>query len=160
MHCMLGSKVNWKKVGSILAQNCNRRIFTVDARNHGDSPHTLEHNSMLMASDILEFMQAHGYKKAAVLGHGMGGRATMYLALNSPDWVERIVILDVSPVGRPQDPITMEQIFILMKGIEIPNNLTLPEGLDMMSKLFSKVMDYSENVNFILKNLRKKPNGE
>lgn len=38
---------------------------------------------MLMASDILEFMQAHGYKKAAVLGHGMGGRATMYLALNS-----------------------------------------------------------------------------
>lgn len=74
--------------------------------------------------------------------------------------MERIVILDVSPVGRPQDPITMEQIFILMKGIEIPNNLTLPEGLDMMSKLFSKVMDYSENVNFILKNLRKKPNGE
>uniref|UniRef100_A0A1A9VQF1 sn-1-specific diacylglycerol lipase ABHD11 n=1 Tax=Glossina austeni TaxID=7395 RepID=A0A1A9VQF1_GLOAU len=115
---------------------------------------------MVMATDILEFMQAHGYKKAAILGHGMGGRATMYLALKSPDWVERIVILDVSPVGRPQDPITLEQIFILMKGIEIPNKLTLPEALDMMSKLFSKVMDYSENVNFILKNLRKKANGE
>ncbi|KAL9910486.1 sn-1-specific diacylglycerol lipase ABHD11-like [Glossina fuscipes fuscipes] len=166
MHCMLGSKVNWKKLGSILAHKSNRRIFTVDARNHGDSPHTLEHNSILMASDILEFMQARGYNKAAVLGHGMGGRATMYLALNhifsnqQPNWVERIVILDVSPVGRPQDPITLEQIFILMKGIEIPNNLTLPEGLDMMSKLFSKIMDYSENVNFILKNLRKKPSGE
>uniref|UniRef100_A0A1A9WGQ6 sn-1-specific diacylglycerol lipase ABHD11 n=1 Tax=Glossina brevipalpis TaxID=37001 RepID=A0A1A9WGQ6_9MUSC len=160
MHCMLGSKANWKIVGSTLAQKCNRKIFTVDARNHGDSPHTKEHNSTLLAADILEFMRTQGYRKASVMGHGMGGRAVMYLALKYPDWVEKIVVLDVSPVGRPQDPMTMQQIFILMKGIEIPKTLTLPEGQVMMSELFSKVMDYQENVKFILRNLRKKQSGE
>jgi len=53
----------------------------VDARNHGDSPHTLEQSYQLMAEDVKFLMEDLGVEKASLIGHSMGGRTMMYLAV-------------------------------------------------------------------------------
>jgi len=57
------------------------KVITVDARNHGDSPHTLEQSYQLMAEDVKYLMEDLGVKKASLIGHSMGGRTMMYLAI-------------------------------------------------------------------------------
>lgn len=56
-------------------------MFSLDSRNHGDSPHTPDHSYELMGDDVAQFMVDQGIEKAAVLGHSMGGRVMMRLAL-------------------------------------------------------------------------------
>jgi abhydrolase domain-containing protein 11 len=57
-------------------------VISVDARNHGDSPHTTEQSYPLMAEDV-KFLMTDVLKveKASLIGHSMGGRAMMYLAV-------------------------------------------------------------------------------
>lgn len=57
------------------------KVITVDARNHGDSPHTAEQSYPLMAEDVKFLMKDLGVKKASLIGHSMGGRTMMYLAV-------------------------------------------------------------------------------
>jgi len=57
------------------------KVITVDARNHGDSPHTFEQSYQLMAEDVKFLMEDLGVKKASLIGHSMGGRTMMYLAI-------------------------------------------------------------------------------
>lgn len=77
--------------------NPKRKIFAVDARNHGDTEHTQNHNYALMAEDIREFIEENELAKASLLGHSMGGRAVMYLALKYPYLVEKLIVVDISP---------------------------------------------------------------
>ena len=56
-------------------------MYTVDARNHGDSPHTEDLSYPLLAEDLLLFLQQHSIPTATLIGHSMGGRAVMAAAL-------------------------------------------------------------------------------
>ena len=72
-----------------------------DLRNHGDSPHT---DSMLwcdMAADVIKFLDDEGYESARLVGHSLGGKVAMALALLHPDRVENLVVVDVAPVTYP-----------------------------------------------------------
>lgn len=56
-------------------------MIAVDARNHGESPHTRTHTYEDLAQDIHDFLQGRGIPKAVVIGHSMGGRAMMTFAI-------------------------------------------------------------------------------
>lgn len=83
MHGLFGSKQNWSSLSKALAAKTQpqRQVITVDARNHGDSPHTQTHSYEEMADDVRDFLQSRGIARAAVIGHSMGGRAMMCFAL-------------------------------------------------------------------------------
>lgn len=83
MHGLFGSKQNWRSLCKAIVERSNptRKVYALDARNHGDSPHVPEHSYPTMANDVVLFMEHHNIKKAAILGHSMGGRVMMYLAL-------------------------------------------------------------------------------
>lgn len=57
------------------------QVYTVDARNHGESPHTDLHSYPLLAEDLLFFLHEHNIPQAVFMGHSMGGRAVMAVAL-------------------------------------------------------------------------------
>lgn len=57
------------------------QIIAVDVRNHGDSPQTSEFNYNCLAEDIRELMDDLKIKKINAIGHSLGGRAMMFLAL-------------------------------------------------------------------------------
>lgn len=83
MHGLFGSKQNWKSLCKAIQQKSNpyRKVIAVDARNHGESPHTDQHSYELMAEDIHDLLKELNIPKATIMGHSMGGRAMMYFAL-------------------------------------------------------------------------------
>ena len=95
LHGLFGSKRNWSSLAGKLA--ARRRVFTVDLRNHGASPWDPRHDYPALADDVADLIQRHVGGPAAVIGHSMGGKAAMMLALTRPELVERLVVVDIAP---------------------------------------------------------------
>ena len=68
MHGLFGSKKNFNSISQKLNNNLKRKIYAVDARNHGDSPHTPNHNSALLGDDVVQFFHKHDLKTASIIG--------------------------------------------------------------------------------------------
>lgn len=82
-HGLFGSKANWNSLCKVFHQQTSpqRKVIAIDARNHGDSPHTNTHTYEHLAEDIKALYNQLKIKKAALLGHSMGGRTVMLFAL-------------------------------------------------------------------------------
>jgi pimeloyl-ACP methyl ester carboxylesterase len=93
-HGLFGSGRNWGVVARRLGEG--REVVAVDMRNHGDSLRSPDHSYEAMAGDLAEVIDAHG-GLADVLGHSMGGKAAMVLALSAPERVRRLVVADIAP---------------------------------------------------------------
>ena len=97
LHGLFGAKRNWASIAKALAPH--HRVLTVDLRNHGASPWNPAHDYPALAGDVAQFIRTHVGGPAAVLGHSMGGKAAMVVALESPDLVERLVVVDIAPAA-------------------------------------------------------------
>ncbi len=95
-HGLFGSARNWNGVSKALADR--RRVIAVDMRNHGESPRSEGGGYEDMAGDLAETIAAAG-GRADVLGHSMGGKAAMTLALLHPEAVNRLIVADIAPVA-------------------------------------------------------------
>jgi pimeloyl-ACP methyl ester carboxylesterase len=93
-HGLFGSARNWGVIAKRLSDA--RPVTAVDMRNHGASPFTDTHGYDDLAADLAG---ALGDGPADVLGHSMGGKAAMILALSHPERVRRLVVADIAPVG-------------------------------------------------------------
>ena len=95
-HGLFGSGRNWGAVAKRLS--AARQVVAVDMRNHGDSPRARPHDYEGMAEDLAATIDALG-GRADVLGHSMGGKAAMMLALSRPALVRRLIVADIAPVA-------------------------------------------------------------
>ncbi len=75
------------------------RAVSLDLRNHGGSPHAAGMGYAAMAGDVAETLDGLGVGEAAVLGHSMGGKVAMALALGGAARVGQLVVADIAPVG-------------------------------------------------------------
>ena len=69
----------------------------MDARNHGDSPHSPLMSYEAMSEDLINFLNTHSIGKCSLLGHSMGGKVAMTTTLQHPEMVDRLVVVDVAP---------------------------------------------------------------
>ena len=97
LHGLLGSARNWSTIARKLA--AARAVFALDLRNHGGSPWADAMTYDQMADDARAFMARRGLPAAAVIGHSMGGKVAMRLALAHGEKVSRLVVVDVAPVA-------------------------------------------------------------
>lgn len=95
-HGLFGSARNFNSLGRRLATD--RRVVMVDMRNHGDAPWDDRMDYPAMAEDLAEAVRRLCGGRAVVLGHSMGGKATMALALSEPALVEAVLIADIAPI--------------------------------------------------------------
>jgi esterase len=95
-HGLFGSSRNWGAMAKRLA--VGRRVVSVDMRNHGSSPWLPAHGYPDLAADLADVISSLG-GHADVLGHSMGGKAAMALALIHPEHVRRLVVGDIAPVS-------------------------------------------------------------
>jgi len=95
-HGLFGSARNWGVIAKRLSTD--RQVIAVDMRNHGDSPRHETHRYPEMAEDLAEVIAVHG-GRADVLGHSMGGKAAMVLALSHPETVRKLIVADIAPVA-------------------------------------------------------------
>jgi esterase len=100
VHGLFGSARNWGVIARRLADT--RDVIAVDMRNHGASPWFPTQGYPEMADDLAEVITAQG-GRADVLGHSMGGKAAMALALTRPDCIARLVVADIAPVAYAHD---------------------------------------------------------
>ena len=95
-HGLYGSARNWGVIAKRLSDE--RQVVAVDMRNHGSSPWSSDHRYRDLAADLAEVIAAFG-GKMDVLGHSMGGKAAMTLALDYPQHVNRLIVADIAPVA-------------------------------------------------------------
>ncbi len=96
-HGLFGAARNWRGLGKQLARR--RRVIAVDLRNHGDSPWSDAMDYPAMAADIAETIARETTGRAHLLGHSMGGKAAMALALSRPETLDRLIVADIAPVA-------------------------------------------------------------
>jgi pimeloyl-ACP methyl ester carboxylesterase len=99
-HGLYGSGRNWGVISRRLADR--REVVAVDMRNHGDSPRSATQSYPDMAADLAEVIESLG-PPVDLLGHSMGGKAAMQLALTRPDLIRRLVVADIAPVAYQHD---------------------------------------------------------
>jgi len=95
LHGLFGSLDNWATLSKAFGKHC--KVFALDQRNHGRSPHSNTFNYEVMASDLDAFMQQHGIHSACVLGHSMGGKTAMQFALTYQEKTDKLIVVDVAP---------------------------------------------------------------
>lgn len=117
LHGLFGSLSNWgwhcKKLAETFA------VYGVDLRNHGDSPHSDEHDYSVMAEDVRLLMQRLGLKSCYIVGHSMGGKVAMQLALSAPELVEKLVVIDIAPIAYPEDADSHMNVLAAMDAVRL-----------------------------------------
>ncbi len=96
-HGLFGSGRNFNTLGRRLATT--RRVLLLDMRNHGASPWSDEMGYEAMAADLARAIERHADGRAVVMGHSMGGKAAMVLALTRPERVAGLIVVDIAPVA-------------------------------------------------------------
>jgi len=150
LHGLLGSSDNWLTQAKLLSSHY--KIYTVDQRNHGQSPHDNEFDYANMVDDLREFLDDRGLEAPVIMGHSMGGKTAMNFALAHPERVSRLVVVDIAP-----RPYNLEHYKLVNAMVELPL-ATLKSRQDADDALAQKVSEPDVR-QFLLKNLQRTAEG-
>ncbi|MGB1034209.1 MAG: alpha/beta fold hydrolase [Primorskyibacter sp.] len=132
VHGLYGSARNWGVIAKRLSSD--RQVIAVDQRNHGDSPWADSHTYPDMARDLDEVIASHG-GQVDLVGHSMGGKAAMVLALHHPHRVRRLLVADIAPVSYTHSQI---QFIEAMRAVDLN---TVDKRTDAVAQLARHVPD-------------------
>lgn len=150
LHGLLGSSRNWIATGKDLAARYS--VFAVDLRNHGDSPHDDDVGFPALAADVLAFLDDHELDRVRLLGHSLGGKAAMRVAVDDPARVEALVVVDIAP--KDYAPYRLRD-FEAMAALPLKE---LSSRKDADERLAEAVPDWAYR-QFLLTNLTRDPAG-
>jgi len=144
-HGLLGQGRNFGTLAKALS--ADRDVYSVDMRNHGDSPWDDAMDYPAMAADLAAFIAREAGGRAVVFGHSMGGKAAMRLALDAPGRVAALVVADIAPVAYTHSH--LDQIDAL-RGLDLG---VITRRSEADKALQPKVADATMRA-FLLQNLR------
>ena len=101
LHGLFGSARNWAGHARSLAET--HHVYALDLRNHGSSARAMTMTYEEMAEDVAEFIAEQGITDPIVMGHSMGGKVAMQLALAEPDLIKALIVVDIAPVSYGHD---------------------------------------------------------
>lgn len=128
------------------------KVYTVDLRNHGLSPHSDQHSYDLMAEDVRAFVESIQSGPAIVIGHSMGGKVAMKVATDHPELVAKLVIVDIVPKTYPPHHSRIVEGLLSLKTDQITSRQEADEKL-------SVYVTQPDVRQFLLKNLSRKSEG-
>ncbi len=99
LHGLFGSLDNWMTLAKKLGEHFE--VFIIDARNHGQSPHSEDFNYDIMADDLYAFLMQNSIIDPVILGHSMGGKTAMQFAMNYPNQLSKLIVADIAPKSYP-----------------------------------------------------------
>lgn len=150
LHGLFGSGDNWALVARSLA-SCFK-VFTLDLRNHGRSPHHPAMDYSLMAADLAEFFSRSDLLSAHLLGHSMGGKVAMQYALRPDPKLKSLVVVDIAPGPQPS---RHDDILQALLDLDLARYHTRAE---MESALAPRIPDLAV-CRFLLKSVTRNPDG-
>ncbi len=150
MHGIFGSSDNWLPQAKMFSSKY--RVFCLDLRNHGQSPHDESFDYPAMVDDLVGFIGDHDLGDPVVIGHSMGGKVAMNFAVASPEKLARLIVVDIAPRAY-----NLEHYVIIegLKAIPIDSITTRQEADEALSAFVPE----PEVRQFLLKNLQRKSEG-
>ena len=144
LHGLFGSLDNWMTLAKKLS--IHFEVFIVDARNHGQSPHSDDFNYDAMADDVYEFLLQNDIVDPIILGHSMGGKTAMQFAMNYPNKLEKLIVVDIAPKAYPVHHTTIIEGMLSL-------NFALINTRKKADEQLSKFIEDISTRQFLLKNL-------
>ncbi|PWQ96672.1 alpha/beta fold hydrolase [Leucothrix arctica] len=150
LHGLLGSMDNWRGQAQNLSSHFN--VITPDLRNHGHSPHLSGMRYKDMAEDVLSLAEDLGISSFDLLGHSMGGKVAMNLALNHSERLNKLIIVDIAPKSYPLWHLPIFNALLSLPVHEIKSRKT---ANDMLIDSIESSVERA----FLLKNLKSDGSG-
>ena len=144
LHGIFGSLENWRTFGSQLSSRF--RVHLVDLRNHGESFHSDRFDYESMVEDVTRLMEAKGVALAHFIGHSMGGKLAMHFALQQPEKIKKLVVVDMTPLAYPGK---LDHIYDALEKFDTQD---ISSRSDAVGKL-SQLIPNQATCLFLLKNL-------
>ena len=132
VHGLFGSGRNWGVIAKRLSET--RKLVTVDMRNHGASHWEDSHSYHELAADLAEVVEAFG-GQMDVIGHSMGGKGAIMLALDRPAMVRRLLVADIAPVAYSH---TQVHLVHAMRALDLSRISTRTEADVMLARHVSE----------------------
>ncbi|NVN94622.1 MAG: alpha/beta fold hydrolase [Bacteroidetes bacterium] len=167
LHGLYGMSDNWVTHAKLLSEKY--KVYIPDMRNHGQSGHSDLFNYNLMAEDIGEFIQMHNLENPIIMGHSMGGKVAMSFALDNPNRVSKLIVVDMSMRAYKQNDFNYQLIYALLDidFTKIKSRKEIEERLDqtlqnqrirmfLMKNLYwtdQKILSWRFNIKAIFDNI-------
>ncbi len=150
MHGLFGMLDNWHQIAQKLSENYS--VISLDMPNHGSSSHYDRINYEEMAQLISEFLKEQNIDSAYIVGHSMGGKVAMSLAMQFPEIVKKLIVVDIAPKAYKPGHL---DIFDAILNLDISKFQTRGE---IDENIKEKLPDFGVR-QFILKNLGRNSDG-
>lgn len=153
LHGLFGISDNWAGLAKQWSEEFT--VYAVDLRNHGQSPHSDEWNYAAMAEDIVELIADEKLNDIVLLGHSMGGKTGMRLAIDYPNALSKLIVADIAP--RQYPPHNTEVVNALLQ-VNL-NEITARKDAEAVLR---PLLRDESTIQFLLKNLywRENTNGD
>jgi esterase len=150
IHGLFGSAANWQPVVTGLHRRlgADRRLIVPDLRNHGRSPHDAILSYEAMAADLIGLLDGRGIECVSLVGHSLGGKVAMWLALNWPERIEALAVVDIAPVTYGS---RFRRLIAALRGLNLK---MIDSRRDADNRLAADIPDPLMR-GFLLQNLRK-----
>uniref|UniRef100_A0A2C9K1K6 sn-1-specific diacylglycerol lipase ABHD11 n=1 Tax=Biomphalaria glabrata TaxID=6526 RepID=A0A2C9K1K6_BIOGL len=140
VHGLFGAKGNLHSVSKHLS-NDGQKVVTYDARNHGDSQHSPKMDYISMADDLDGLITDLSLKDPVVMGHSMGGKTAMTLALTKPERMSALIVVDITP--STNDTRELYKYAQAMKNVQIPSGVSIIQARKNVEAQLSAVVTVS-----------------
>lgn len=154
LHGLFGLSDNWVSFAKKIAE-LGFRVYVLDQRNHGRSPHSPNFNYLALVDDLFEFIDEHELEDAVILGHSMGGKVAMRFALENPDYLSKLIVVDISLRQYPPRDYH-QKVIRAMKKVDFSN---IKNRRDVEA-ILAEDIDSQRIRQFIMKNLYRKGKNE
>lgn len=144
LHGLFGSLDNWMTLAKHWSSS--HEVWLIDQRNHGQSPHDPDFSYPQMARDLHDFIHDHQIENPNILGHSMGGKTAMEFAINYPDLLNKLIVIDIAPVKYKVHH------YAIIDALESVNLSAIKSRKEADLVLQSKISDFGTR-QFLLKNL-------
>ncbi|TND05114.1 MAG: alpha/beta hydrolase [Bacteroidetes bacterium] len=144
LHGLFGISDNWATLARQWSEHYT--VYAVDLRNHGQSPHAEDWNYRVMSEDVAELIRGEALRDVILIGHSMGGKTGMRLALDQPALISRLVVSDIAPKKYESNQRDVVEALLRVQ----PQNLASRKEAETL--LAERISDYGTQ-QFLLKNL-------
>tara|TARA_B100000902_G_C27280351_1_gene901370 strand:- start:637 stop:1407 length:771 start_codon:yes stop_codon:yes gene_type:complete len=143
LHGLFGEGKNWLSIAKVLQSNFE--VHLLDQRNHGQSFHHTHHDYSVLAQDVHQYVKNKSISCFSLIGHSMGGKVAMSFACLYPDYINKLIIVDISPKLYKDNYV---KLFSGLKTVLIKS-----KSRKEATQILMDYVDDSIVVNFLLKGL-------
>jgi len=151
LHGLFGMLDNWSTLARKFGEHF--QVFTIDLRNHGKSPHQPEMDYKTLAEDVVAFIEKYQLKEVHLIGHSMGGKVAMKMAISYPYLLDQLIIVDIGSKAYKGNHNSIFEAFNSLDLSSIENRKQADKALETILPEFSVRQ-------FILKNLARNADGQ